>query len=91
MLPARIDSAAACAVAEGIQARCGRSLTLDARQVEFAGALGLQVLIAARRQWREAGHAFRVTGADEALFDICRTLGVAPAHIGAGPEEEAPA
>ena len=91
LLPRRIDSAAVRAVAEGIQARRGQPLVLDAGQVEYAGALGLQVLVAAHRQWREAGLSFRVTGAGAALLDICRTLGVAPAEIGAGPEEGAPA
>ncbi|MEQ8294094.1 MAG: STAS domain-containing protein [Roseovarius sp.] len=91
LLPARLDSAAVRAVADDIQARRGHPLTIDAGQVEFAGALGLQVLVAARRQWQEAGNAFEVTGAGAALRDMCWMLGVPLGEIGATAGEGAPA
>ncbi|MDM8165065.1 STAS domain-containing protein [Roseovarius sp.] len=91
LLPARLDSAAVRALAQAIQARRGHPLTIDAQQVELAGALGLQLLVAAHRQWQEAGIAFRLTGAEHGLLDMCQTLGVPPREIGAAPGEEAAA
>lgn len=82
-LPTRLDSAAVPAVATAIQAKSGHPLTIDAGQVEFAGALGMQMLVAANRQWREAGLSFQVTGAEPVLFELCRALGVEPDEIGA--------
>lgn len=91
LLPARFDSAAAQSVTQNLMARRGRPLSVDAGQVEFAGALGIQVLIAARRQWAAGDIAFEVTGISDALRDACRTLGVAPSEIGVLQGEEAAA
>lgn len=91
LLPARFDSAAAQSVTEALMARRGRPLTVDAGQVEFAGALGLQALIAASRDWAAEDIPFEVTQASAALCEACRTLGVPLSGIGivSGSEDTA--
>ena len=88
LLPARFDSAAVPGFAEAMKSRRRAPITLDGSQVGFAGALALQALIACRRQWEDDGMAFSLSGPSQSLLECCKSLGIAPADIGATGELE---
>jgi anti-anti-sigma regulatory factor len=60
---------------------------VDAGKLAFVGALGMQVLISANRQWAEDGHAFSIHPTTPALASAARGLGVDLAAIGAEPDQ----
>lgn len=51
-LPPRLDFEGARALHESLTAMRGRAVALRADKVRFVGGLGVQILIAAQRQWR---------------------------------------
>jgi anti-anti-sigma regulatory factor len=51
---------------------------LDASEVEKAGALAIEVLIAGQRQWEADGHAFEVVGLSPAAAECWTGLGLTP-------------
>jgi chemotaxis protein CheX len=77
-LPARLDSAAARPVADSLRAVVGRPVRIDATAVERAGALGIEVLVAAARQWQADGQPFELVGPSDAFTATCNLLGVLP-------------
>lgn len=81
-----IDSASAPPLAADLMALRGASLTIDSSEVAFVGALGLQVLIAARRQWLEDGQPLCIKPVSPALAKAAAGLGVDLAAIGADRE-----
>ena len=81
-LPDRLDTASAAGLLAALQDRRGAAATLDGSGVGFAGALGLQVLVSARRTWDADGQAFRITAPSAALTDACRQLGLSGDDIG---------
>jgi len=90
ILPPRLDSAATTRLAETLRAAAGKPLTMDGSGVVFGGALGLQALAAARRDWAAAGLEFRLKEPSGALEEACRILGIVPEDIGiTGTEEDA--
>ena len=92
-LPERLDTASARQLAGALARLRGQPVGLDGGAVVFGGALGLQVLVAASRQWRDDCQPFRVAPVSDGLQGACRTLGIDPQEIGAGDpietEEEA--
>ena len=46
------------------------------------GALTLQLLLSARRQWQADGHPFEMDAPSQDMTDACRLLGVSPEDIG---------
>lgn len=60
VLPARVDSTAAVALAEQLRAACGADLVVDASATTHLGALGLQTLLVAAGAWRDGGLRFTV-------------------------------
>ncbi|MDQ2095711.1 STAS domain-containing protein [Rhodalgimonas zhirmunskyi] len=87
VLPARLDVAICGSLSEELKAAQGRPLTLDASGVEFLGAMVLQLLISARRQWRIDGLPFHVRAPSGAFCSGLALLGYAHAPF----EEGAPA
>lgn len=87
-LPERLDNATAANLADELSRLRGEPATLDGSAVTFGGALGLQVLVAANRQWQADGLGFAVTLTSDALHNACRILGIAPEEIGAIPDNE---
>jgi len=87
-LPERFDGAPVEAFAGALGDRRGNPLVVDAGAVVFAGALGLQALVAARRQWQADGAAFGVEGMSDALKDICHLLGIDPREFGASVDAD---
>ena len=82
-LPGHIDSNAAPPLAAQILEKSGQPLTLDASGVTFIGALGLQVLIAAKKQWDADETAFAVDHLGDEMMDACKALGVTGDAFGA--------
>ncbi|WP_415183598.1 STAS domain-containing protein [Phaeovulum sp.] len=72
VLEPRLDLSTVGALAASLLAHAGADLLLDAGKVTHLGGLGLQVLLAAADEWRNAGHRFvispRSTAFDEALI-----------------------
>lgn len=86
-LSRHLDSAAAPPLAADLLGLRGADLTIDCSDVAFVGALGLQVLIAARRQWSEDGHILSIKPVGGALAKAATALGVDLALIGADHED----
>ncbi|MBF9044314.1 STAS domain-containing protein [Rhodobacterales bacterium HKCCE4037] len=82
ILPDRLDTTAAPGLAEALRARMNAPIMLDGAGVESAGTLGLQVLIAAARQWEKDCCDYAIVNASDALLASCHTLGITPADIG---------
>jgi chemotaxis protein CheX len=59
-LPAALDAGAAGELARSLLALRGQPLVLDASGVGRVGALGLQVLVSARRTWGRDGLALTI-------------------------------
>ena len=81
-LPERLDTATAPGLADALRGRLGEVLMLDGAAVSKVGALGLQVLVAAVRQWREDGKELTLENPSDALLEGCKWLGISPADIG---------
>lgn len=87
VLDARLDSAAADALAERLGTLQGQDVILDGSGVTLFGAKALQTLIVAVRAWSDAGQALSVQNlspeaaaqiADLGLDDISLVTGAAP-------------
>jgi chemotaxis protein CheX len=74
-LPENMDLKAATPLAAQILAIEGRALVLDASSVRRLGALGLQVLLSARRSWAEANAPMRIVNPSPAFKDGAELLG----------------
>lgn len=77
-LPARLDTSGARALADMLMARRGSPLGIDASEVEVVGALAMEVLIAAGRQWQADGHGLAIEGASPRFIASCEVLGLSP-------------
>jgi chemotaxis protein CheX len=75
-LPQTLDVAAVRAVREDLLARRGTATTVDASDVERIGALGVELLIAAQRQWQKDDSVLQLVGLSEAVTDAFTDLGL---------------
>ncbi len=82
-LSRHLDSAAAPPLAADLLALRGAPLRVDGSAVAFVGALGMQVLISAQRQWQEDATAFHIHPVSPALAAAAIGLGVDLAATGA--------
>ncbi len=89
-LPERLDGPAAQKLTSALAEASGSPLCLNGAEVIFGGALGLQFLVAAHRQWQKDQNDFEVAAASEALMESCRILGVEPGDIGIGEKTGTP-
>ena len=78
MLPVRLDSSGARSLMDMILARRGAALTLDASQVDVIGALAVEVLVAAGRQWQADGHTLAIANPSDRYAAACKTMGLSP-------------
>ena len=83
-LTARLDSAAAAALARDLGTRLEQDIDLDAGDVTQIGALALQTLVVAAAHWRTAGRTFSVSNIPPAVRDQIADLGVADMSMIAG-------
>ena len=74
-LDPNLDIRAAAPLREALLARADASVTLDATQVARLGALCLQVLLAARRDWEARGLSFSILGPSKAFTETLRLFG----------------
>ena len=78
-LPPQLDGTSAADLRDRLLAARGQPVRLDGAGVTRFGALGLQVLLAAARTWREDGQAFDILETSPALQEGLRQLGAATA------------
>ncbi|MWD26484.1 STAS domain-containing protein [Aquicoccus sp. SCR17] len=88
-LSTRLDGPAAGSLAGELTALRGGPLTLEAGGVDFIGALSLQVLVAAHRQWKADEQLFRIDAPSDAFLEGCRLLGIPSEEIGLGEDPDA--
>ena len=81
-LAPRLDSPAAEGLAKDLVAARGAGILINAEGVIFCGALAMQLLLSARRQWQEDGHPFEIEKPSQDLTEACRLLGVTPNDVG---------
>lgn len=82
-----LDSAAATPLAADLLELRGNPLRVDGSAVSFAGALPLQVLIAAKKQWADDDQSFQVAPLSPELAKAAKVLGIELPDIGARPED----
>lgn len=75
LLPRRLDTAAAPALAERLASETGPALVLDGREVRVLGALCAQLLLAAEREAAARVAEFTLRPSDEMRGDL-RLLGL---------------
>lgn len=76
VLPERLDTAAATALAAELVSHRGTDLAIDASRVSFVGALCAQVLLAGRAAWAADGRAWTLVAPATAFIDGVRALGL---------------
>jgi chemotaxis protein CheX len=76
-LPETLDMRSAGPLRDQLLAARGEPVALDASNVRRLGALGLQVLIAADRQWREDGYALHLADPSPDMRAGLKLLGIA--------------
>jgi chemotaxis protein CheX len=77
-LPATLDTRAAPDLLEAIRGHQGQALTLDASSVESLGGLCLQVLMAAKAEWRANASPFSIENPTPAF---CEQMGAFGAPV----------
>lgn len=82
-LPQIMDVAAVRAVRDDLISRRGKPVTIDASAVERIGALGIELLISANRQWTEDERVLQMTGISDATKVAFTDLGLDAATIDA--------
>ncbi len=84
-LEANLDIRAAAPLRDALLAKVGSPVTLDAANVARLGALCLQVLLAASRDWTERGEAFVIQDPSNAFTETLRLFGAHDALASALP------
>jgi chemotaxis protein CheX len=80
-LPQTLDVAAVRAVQQDLLGRRGTDTTVDATDVERIGALGIELLIAAERQWRKDDRVLKLVGISDTVTDAFNDLGLDAATL----------
>ncbi|HSF64611.1 MAG TPA: STAS domain-containing protein [Paracoccaceae bacterium] len=83
-LPDRIDRSGARRVMQAILGAQGHDLALDAADVRMIGTPGVQVLLAAARQWSMDGRCLTVDPVSDDLAAVLGRLGLSVDHLVAG-------
>lgn len=86
-LEGHLDSLAAPSIARDLLEHRGAALHVDSRGIAQAGTLLVQILVAAKRQWQEDCHDFRVAPVSPILATAVAELGVDPSAIGVSPDD----
>lgn len=81
-LPKRLDTANTTLLKNILGEGRGKNVEIDASEVSYVGALGLQILISARRTWKSEANHFAIRSPSEPLLMTCQLLGVSMDEIG---------
>ncbi|MEZ5686273.1 MAG: STAS domain-containing protein [Paracoccaceae bacterium] len=76
-LAPRLDLSQARPLADALRQHRGAPLELDASAVQHLGALGLQALLCAARDWRVQGLPLTITQSNETFDTALAQMGVA--------------
>ena len=80
-LPQTLDVAAVRAVREDLLSRRGAAITIDASSVERIGALGIELLISAKRQWQQDDKPLQMVGMPDPVTAAFADLGLDAATL----------
>lgn len=83
-LEPRLDATAAERVLDQVVALHGQPVTIDAGDVIRVSTLGIQVLLAAAKEWASSGIPFNVTPHSDEFATALRILGIAPEKLSVG-------
>lgn len=86
-LPSRLDLSVAQSLTRDILSMRGGPVTLDASGVAYLGGLGLQLLLAAARQWRQDGQDFAVLPRSGEFDGALALFGLSPDALMNGGSE----
>lgn len=75
-LASRLDLGSVAALASEFAEKTGADLMVDAGKVEHLGALSAQLLLAAQKQWAEAGDRLTISPRSAAFDDCLATMGL---------------
>jgi chemotaxis protein CheX len=89
-LPARLDLSTAGELAAALRGHEGSDLTLEAGELTHLGTPGVQVLLAAKRSWQEAGRTLSFADVDPGLEEQLGQLGLALADLTTGNGGDVP-
>lgn len=78
ILPDVLDQRGAQNVSQQLIALVGQPLVIDASALRRLGAVGLEMLIATQRQWREDGANFHIQDWSPESLDMLMRLGSGP-------------
>ncbi len=80
-LPPRLDLATGDRLRGALAAARGGAIRLDASGVDFLGGAGLEILLAARAEWRASGQSFTIANPSPEFTEGLRLLGLCPADL----------
>lgn len=89
VLHARLDLSAAGTLHAALLARSGAPLRIDAGAVTHLGALCLQILLAAARDWRRRGVVLMVDPVSPQFDRLLSAYGLGPADLQSTAAQEA--
>lgn len=81
-LPEHFDGNTVAQITSELLARRGSPVELKGGRVKSVGVLGLQVLMAARKQWCDDDAQFRVIEPSDAMVSAGQVLGLDPVDMG---------
>ena len=81
VLPPRLDTASCEALVDAFSKHQGEDLNISAVSLEFLGALGAELLLRARAEWREAGNVLSFQNPSPAFTQGLEELGIPTAEF----------
>ncbi len=77
-LPEVFDQRAARSVSQQLMGQIGQSMKIDASEVRRLGGVGVELLIAAQRQWQDDNALFEISDWSKDALDALSRLGCDP-------------
>ncbi|WP_410218963.1 STAS domain-containing protein [Paracoccus sp. (in: a-proteobacteria)] len=86
-LPETFDRKAAATFSRSLLDHRGTDAVLDASGVQRLGAIGVELLIAARKQWQVDGKALSIKDASQSFLDTLGDIGTSLDSLQTGVKE----
>ncbi|MDV7269780.1 STAS domain-containing protein [Thioclava sp. A2] len=83
-LAAKLDLSHVAELTSSIRANSGQDLAIDASRVTHLGALALQVLVSAARNWGEAGFDLIISPRSDSFDEALTVFGVSLTDVQSG-------